>query len=307
MVRSPLYAFPPAVRVGFGNAGPALSLATAAIFASSSIAGKLASEELSAPTIILIRSLLACGFLGLLASHQGTLSLKVRFAHIVPIGLMGAFGIVGYVYFFLSSLDYTTVSNTAIIGSLAPAATALAASVFIGERLSGRRYAGVMVCLVGVLLLISKGNWRSIVAVEFNYGDRLMLCAVGCSVGYGLIAKRLSGLYPTVCLTFYMTIAAVLILTLWVNPVELVAVGEVSTIALLALAFMGIVASGVGYLLYNMTVKAIGPTLTSCSVYSATPLLVMTLSNWLFQEPVTALSAASALTISAGLYLALMK
>ncbi len=56
-----------------------------------------------------------------------------------------------------------------------------------------------------------------IAGVQFNYGDCLMLLAVGCSVFYGLVAKILSGLYPAITLTLYMTVAAVLILVVIVD------------------------------------------------------------------------------------------
>jgi drug/metabolite transporter (DMT)-like permease len=179
--------------MGLHGSGPLLALTTAAIFAGSTIAGKFASEALDPTTIILFRSLLALMFLAILAAPRGSTAFKVSPRHLLPIGFLGASGIVGYVYFFLSSLDYTALSNTAIISSLSPVVTAVAAAILLGERLSARRYFGVLVSLGGVLLLISQGNWDVIASVRFNYGDCLMLLAVGCSVSYGLAAKILSG------------------------------------------------------------------------------------------------------------------
>ncbi len=68
---------------------------------------------------------------------------------------------------------------------------------------------------------------------------------------------------------------------------------------------MGVVSSGIGYMLYNVTVKVIGPTRTSCSVYSATPVLVIILAYWIFSEAITVVSVLSAALVSLGLYLTL--
>ena len=58
-------------------------------------------------------------------------------------------------------------------------------------------------------------------------------------------------------------------------------------------------------MLYDVTLKAIGPTRTSCSVYSSTPIFVMLLAYCIFAEAITALSVLSAIVISLGLYLTL--
>lgn len=290
---------------GFNSSGPFLALTTAAIFAGSTIAAKVASETLEPASIILLRSLLALSVLALMAAAQGRGALEVSPRHFAPIALLGASGIVGYVYFLLLSLNYTAVSNTAIISSLSPVATAMAAAALIGERLSRRNYLGVAVSFGAVLLLLSRGRWKAIAGIRFNYGDCLMLLAVGCSVFYGLVAKVLSVRYRPVILTFYMMLSAVLILLVLADWQEVRAIGAQSYETWTAILFMGVVSSGFGYMLYNMTVKVIGPTLTSCSVYSATPIFVIVLAYWIFSEAVTLLSLSSAALISLGLYLTL--
>lgn len=88
---------------------------------------------------------------------------------------------------------------------------------------------------------------------------------------------------------------------------ELARTGTLGYRIWLAIVFMGIVSSGFGYTLYNATVKAIGPTRTSCSVYSCTPVLVTVLAYCVFSEAITLLSVASAAVISLGLYLTLYR
>ena len=294
-------------RTDFWNSGPFLSLATAFIFASSSIAGKYASIELAPLAIVLIRSVLATGFLGGVAAKQGSAKFRIAIRHLLPICLMGWFGIVGYVYLFLSSLEHTSVANTAIIGSLAPVASALAAALFIGEKLSLKSYLGVVLACCGAVLLLSGGAFQEVTEFRFNRGDLLMLGAVGCSVAYGLIAKQLSHIYSATTLTFYMTVGAIGLLAAITDFQDIAEITDLSPRGWLAIAYMGIASSGIGYMLFNVTVRVIGPTRTSCSVYSATPVFVMLLAAWLFAEPITPISALSTILISSGLYLTLIK
>ncbi|NIM28946.1 MAG: EamA family transporter, partial [Gammaproteobacteria bacterium] len=79
------------------------------------------------------------------------------------------------------------VANTAIINALSPVVTSVAAAVFIKERLTLWNYAGVVLALLGVLVLISRGDLAVILAVRFNKGDVLMLLSVASWVIYALL------------------------------------------------------------------------------------------------------------------------
>ena len=88
---------------------PFFALGTAAVCAGSTIAGEFASEALDPISIILVRSLMAFIFLAILAAPQGTAAFKASPRHLLPIALLGASGIVGYVYFFLACLLHRTI------------------------------------------------------------------------------------------------------------------------------------------------------------------------------------------------------
>ena len=73
--------------------------------------------------------------------------------------------------------------------------------------------------------------------------------------------------------------------------------------ALAAIGYMGVCASGLGYVLYNVSIERIGPTRTASVVYSLLPVLVAALAWAAFDEPVTPLLAASVVVIVLGLNL----
>lgn len=281
-------------------------LMTSVLFSGSYIAGKYTTLDLGPLTTTLLRYFIALLFLSGLLLHYKRSALVLRRRDIVPALLLGLFGIVGYHYFFFLSLRYTEVANTAIINALSPVLTGVAAAFLIKERLSRRNYAGVMVAFLGVMILLSRGDVGAILAVRFNKGDLLMLLSVISWMVYALMVRTMLDRYSGFTLTFYATVFGVLMLLL-LAPLEapLGRIQEISRASLLSVIYMGVCGSGLGYLLYNLSIREIGPTRTSSFVYSIIPLIVAVLALLFFQQPITPIMIASVILILVGLQMML--
>jgi len=275
---------------------------TSVLFSGSYIAGKYTTLDLGPLTTTLLRYLIALLFLSGLLLHYKRRALILHRRDIVPALLLGLFGIVGYHYFFFQSLRYTEVANTAIINALSPVLTSLAAAVLIKERLSRGNYAGILVAFIGVLLLLSRGDSDTILSLRFNKGDLLMLLSVVSWMVYALLIRTMLDRYSGFTLTFYATLFGVLmLLVLAPQEAPLGDIREISRTSLLAVVYMGICGSGLGYLLYNLSIREIGPTRTSSFVYSVIPLIVAVLALLFFQQPITPIMIVSMILILIGL------
>lgn len=282
-------------------------LMTSVLFSGSYIAGKYTTLDLGPLTTTLLRYLVALLFLSLLLLHYKRGALVLRPRDVVPAVLLGLFGIVGYHYFFFLSLRYTDVANTAIINALSPVLTSVAAALAIGERLGRRNYVGVAMAFAGVLLLLSRGDVDMILAVGFNKGDLLMLLSVVSWMVYALLIRTMLDRYSGFTLTFYATLFGVLML-IGLAPLEgpLGGIGAISSTSLVSVLYMGICGSGLGYLLYNLSIREIGPTRTSSFVYSVIPIIVAGLAWLFFRQAITPIMVASTIFILSGLRLMLM-
>jgi len=283
-----------------------LPTVTALTFAGSFVAAKYATSELPPLTITFLRYIVAFIFLTGLLPYYKSSSLKVAGKDIIPLILLGLFGIVGYHFFFFTSLKYTAVANTAIINATSPVITGIIAAIFIGERMRAANYAGIIVALTGVMILLTKGNMGYLFGLNFNLGDILMICAVVCWAVYAILVQRLSGKYGSYTITYYAALFGViqlLVLALIKDDLRLVA--SISLKSILSILYMGIIASGIGYFLYNMSIRRIGPTRTSSFVHSFVPVFVTVLGYIFFSEAVTAIIVISALLILVGLHLTL--
>ncbi|HSM83103.1 MAG TPA: DMT family transporter [Nodosilinea sp.] len=267
-----------------------LPVLTSILFAGSFVAGKYTTLDLGPLTTSLLRYIIALGVLGLLIgwSAHPAKALAVARGDWGAMALLGIFGVVGYHYFFFSSLRYTATANTAIINAFNPVVTGMMAALFIGERLSRRQYAGIAVALLGVLTLLTRGRPAALLTLQLNQGDGLMLCAVFCWVVYSLIIKQLSQRYSGLTITFYAALAGVgqlLLLASWERWWQQLATLSLSS--LVAVVYMGVAASGVAYLLFNLSIQRVGPTRTASVVYSLVPIFVAALAWIFFREPLT--------------------
>lgn len=267
-----------------------LPVLTSILFAGSFVAGKYTTLDLGPLTTSLLRYIIALGVLGLLIgwSAHPAKALAVARGDWGAMALLGIFGVVGYHYFFFSSLRYTATANTAIINAFNPVVTGMMAALFIGERLSRRQYAGIAVALLGVLTLLTRGRPAALLTLQLNQGDGLMLCAVLCWVVYSLIIKQLSQRYSGLTITFYAALAGVgqlLLLASWERWWQQLATLSLSS--LVAVVYMGVAASGVAYLLFNLSIQRVGPTRTASVVYSLVPIFVAALAWIFFREPLT--------------------
>ncbi|TVQ08122.1 MAG: DMT family transporter [Leptolyngbya sp. DLM2.Bin27] len=273
-----------------------LPMLTSFLFAGSFVAGKYTTVDLGPLTTSLLRYIIAMAVLGLLIarSAQPIKALTVARTDWGAMALLGLFGVVGYHYFFFSSLRYTATANTAIINAFNPVVTGVMAALFIGERLTRRQYGGIAIALLGVLTLLTRGNLNTLLTLQLNRGDGLMLCAVLCWVVYSLIIKQLSQRYSGLTITFYAAVAGVgqlLVLASlerWWRQLA-----TLSLPSLVAIVYMGVAASGVAYLLFNLSIQQVGPTRTASVVYSLVPIFVAGLAWVFFREPLTATMVTS--------------
>ena len=86
---------------------------------------------------------------------------------------------------------FTTAINLALIGTTSsPIIAIILARIFLKERLDILKIAGVAICVMGVLFLLSKGDWHNLVGFRFTEGDGWILLAATCFAVYNTMVKK---------------------------------------------------------------------------------------------------------------------
>ena len=111
------------------------------------------------------------------SSHLNKELKKLFFLGFMGCGVCGAFP-------FLAGMT-TTVTNIGIIYTSSPIFIILISSIFFKEKIFRLQIYGLALCLIGVLLIITKGKVSLLVSLKFTSGD---LWVLGAAVGWALYA-----------------------------------------------------------------------------------------------------------------------
>ncbi len=86
---------------------------------------------------------------------------------------------------------YTTAINMALIGTTSsPIFATIMAVLFLKERMNGFQITGVILCMAGILLLLSKGSWQILASFHFSKGDLLILAGAFAFAVYNILVRK---------------------------------------------------------------------------------------------------------------------
>jgi drug/metabolite transporter (DMT)-like permease len=87
--------------------------------------------------------------------------------------------------------QYTTALNLALIGTTSsPVFTVILARIFLKEKITALRITGMIVCMIGIFLLLSKGSWQSLSNFHFDKGSWWVLLAALAFAVYNIFARK---------------------------------------------------------------------------------------------------------------------
>jgi drug/metabolite transporter (DMT)-like permease len=123
--------------------------------------------------------------------------------------LLGVFGIFLTYPLFYAGMKTTTSSDASLVLASEPLMIALAARAFLGERLSGRQWLGMLVGLAGVYLIAGQAA-----------GNRIALLGLCCESFVSVVAKRLTTRYSGLfVVAIEMLIGSALLLPFAINEI----------------------------------------------------------------------------------------
>ena len=194
-------------------------------------------------------------------------------------------------------------SNVGVIISVAPFFTAILSHLFgrSGEKLRAGFFIGFGVAMAGVVLISFNGS-----RLQLNpMGDLLALLAAFVWACYSLLTRRISSLGQPVILTtrrtfFYGIICMIPALLRF--DVRLGLERFAHPVNLMNVLYLGLGASALCFVTWNVAVKVLGAVRTSVYIYMV-PVITVITSVLVLKEPVTWTSAAGTMLAVAGLFL----
>jgi drug/metabolite transporter (DMT)-like permease len=274
-------------------------LAVVVVWAGSfSVIKQLLDDGVAAGDIAILRYAIAApGFAYVLWRARGLPGLTQRDA--VRVAAAGLLVVVGYHVLLNVGESYTTSGVAALVVALAPGLTIVLASALGLERLTRRRLVGLVVAFVGVAVVVTLGTGESL-SFESAKGPLVVLGAPIAFALYNVILKPLLGRYDLLALTAATSLVGMVGLTPFVrgSTVDTLTGPTVGEAALLL--YLGVLATLLGYIGWNVGLRALGPTRAVTYTYAISP-LALTIGAIVLDEPVTAWLALGAALVVGGI------
>jgi len=175
-----------------------------------------------------------------------------------------------------------TSALTAVLNASTPLFTAIAGALYLGTRLGRREILGLLIGIAGVAVAAGVGG--SDLANSSLAGAAAAVLAGAC-YGFALTyaAKHQMNVSALIAATGQLTAGAVLLLP--IATVMSVREGiDMDPHRVLAIGLLGVVGTGLAYLLYYRSVADLGPTTTSLVTYMI-PVIAVVLGVVLLDEP----------------------
>ena len=185
----------------------------------------------------------------------------------------------GTLYFLMENyaLIYTSTGNVSLLSAISPIFIAILLSVIYKTRMKSGEIIGSGVAFLGVGLVIFSESISKGLGMEIHpIGDILAIsCALSWAV-YSIAIKRLIPIYNTLFLTrklfFYGLITSLPLLIIQKEPLHLDVLFDFSQpVYFFNLLFLAVMCSSMAYLLWNESMKIIGPLATNNYLYIQPP------------------------------------
>lgn len=267
------------------------------------IAGKIGVNEFPPLSLAFFRFLFATIIIFPIMIRYEDKDWRLKKSDLPVIISLGIIGMFGYHALFFVALKYTTAINSSMIAATNPMITSILASIIIGERLGFKRLGAILIAFLGVILTISNGQIETIKNISFNIGDIIMLCAVVCWAVYSVISKKVMPKYSPLIITSYSFLVCLIALipfALIEKPMTYLP--NITWKGWVSVLYMSVFASVVGYLVQQISIKAIGPSKTNVFI-NLVPVFSILLSSAILKEEVTLIKLTSAIIIITGVYL----
>jgi drug/metabolite transporter (DMT)-like permease len=270
------------------------------------VAGKWAVGEAPPFFVATLRFAIASVVLWALVAWRGRRSgerfhLPEGGAQLAGLFSLGLTGVFLYNFVFLTGLSRTSATNGSLIVAFNPLLTAVLSAWWLKERVRPVQAGGLLLALLGVGVVITRGSIEVIRNLSFNHGDILMLGAPLAWALYTIAGKKVLRTFPPLVATAYASLFGTLLLlpaaalegSLFSGVYHLTAYGWISV---LQLALLGTV---VGFVWWYDGVAKLGAARASVFV-NLVPMFGVLLSALILSEKLNLSQLAGGIVVGIG-------
>lgn len=198
----------------------------------------------------------------------------------------------------------TTAVNLSLISITFPVFIILLSWVFLGERITAYKGLGILLVVIGVVLLITKGDFSRLLTISFAIGDVWMLLAAITFAVYSILLKRRPENISILAFqlsTFVLGLIFLFPFFIW----ETTTVPHIGfdTKTVFLILYVGIFASLVAFTLWNKAIVTIGPSKAGM-IYYTLPIFSGISAHLFLKENIGIIHLYSVLLVLSGIFIA---
>jgi drug/metabolite transporter (DMT)-like permease len=231
---------------------------TALCWAGNAVVGKLAAGHIPPVTLSFLRWFFA--FLIILpfswrhvAQDWNAIRGKLGIMILLSITGISAFNTMQY-----WSLEHTQAINTLLLQPTAPLFVAMWSLALFGVRLTAAQAIGIVLSLVGVLVIMLRGDLLDLKNIDFNRGDLIFALALLIFGFYSVLSSKRPVIHALSFAAFTFGCGAACLIPLFLWELYARPTMELNGANLLTLFYVAVFPSTVAYLCFNRGVALIG-------------------------------------------------
>ena len=218
--------------------------------------------------------------------------------------LLGFLGISLHQWLQSNGLKTAQATTTAWIVSTSPAFIAILGWTVLKEKLTLLQSCGIVLAMIGVLAVVSKGDVSAIAVGNFGtYGDFLILIS---SLNWAVVSILSRGglkNHPSTLMTFWlMTIGWLIISAAFTSNNSLVEFANLDVRGWMAMIFLGVFCSGLAYIAWFDALSQLSAAQTGAFLFIE-PLATLVVAAIVLKEQITFISILGGAVILFGIWL----
>jgi drug/metabolite transporter (DMT)-like permease len=200
---------------------------------------------------------------------------------------------------------YTEAINLALIGTTtSPVISIILARFFLKETLTPLRLAGLLLCISGILLLLSKGSWYTLLHFDFTTGDWWILSAAIAFAIYNIMVRlKPAAISPVNLLFTTFVLGTILLAPFYVLEKQSSVPVTWNLNKFLVILYLGTGASVTAFFCWNAAIARLGAGRTSL-FGNLIPIFSALEAVFILNEKITMIHLLSGLLVISGLVLA---
>jgi drug/metabolite transporter (DMT)-like permease len=231
---------------------------TALCWAGNAIVGRLAAGHIPPVTLSFLRWSFA--FLIILPfawkhlkRDWGAIRARLGMMVVLSVTGIGAFNTMQY-----WALEHTEALNTLLLQSAGPLFVAVWSLILLGVRLTLAQAGGIALSMMGVLVILLRGDLTALTSIEFNKGDLIFTVALAIFGLYSVLSLKRPDIHGLAFVGFTFGAGAACLIPLWIWELFSRPVMQLDTANLLSLFYVAVFPSTLAYLCFNRGVQLIG-------------------------------------------------